>query len=152
MIFLNIARAELLPEFLEHRLQQFRGRHGNRSKLRLTPRAFNQSVLADILVPLCIRALHRQACEPCYCFTPSCQNKNEYTSVNSSICLVSGFPAPCPAFDSIRNNIGRVWLAPFFASSCISAAIFFACIGSTRVSVSAVINKIAGYSVPAFTR
>jgi hypothetical protein len=48
-----------------------------------------------------------------YSLTPNCQNKNEYTSVNSSICLVTGLPAPCPAFDSMRNKIGRVWLLPF---------------------------------------
>lgn len=28
--------------------------------------------------------------------------------MNSSICLVTGFPAPCPALLSIRNKIGRV--------------------------------------------
>jgi hypothetical protein len=48
-----------------------------------------------------------------YSLTPNCQNKNEYMSVNSSICLVTGFPAPCPAFDSMRNRIGRAWLLPF---------------------------------------
>lgn len=83
--------------------------------------------------------------------TPNCQNKNSYISVNSSICFVTGFPAPCPAFDSIRNKIGRVRLPPLAAEACIKAAIFFACIGSTLVSVSAVINKTAGYSTPAFT-
>ena len=64
-------------------------------------------------------------------FTPNCQNKNAYTSVNSSICFVTGFPAPCPAFDSMRNKIGRVLLVPFAAEACINAAIFFACMGST---------------------
>src|SRR5215472_11177577 len=84
-------------------------------------------------------------------FIPNCQNRNEYTSVPSSICLVTGLPAPCPAFDSILSRTGRVLLIPFFASACISAVIFFACMGSTRVSLSAVMNRIAGYSTPAFT-
>ena len=42
-------------------------------------------------------------------------------------------------------------LRPFAASACISAAIFFACMGSTRLSLSAVMNRIAGYSAPGFT-
>ena len=33
----------------------------------------------------------------------------------------------------------------------VRLGIFFACMGSTRVSVSAVINKTAGYSTPDFT-
>src|SRR6185437_13302449 len=77
-------------------------------------------------------------------FMPSCQNKNEKMSVRSSTCLEIGFPAPCPALLSMRNRMGRSRLSPLAASDCISAAIFLACMGSTRVSVSAVMNKIAG--------
>src|SRR3979411_1523470 len=55
---------------------------------------------------------------PRYGFTPNCQNKNEYTSVNSSICLVTGLPAPWPAFVSILNKIGRSRLVAFFCSVC----------------------------------
>src|ERR1700682_1575069 len=79
-------------------------------------------------------------------FTPNCQNRNEYMSVFSSICLVTGLPCPWPALVSMRSRIGFCWLAPFLASDCMSAAIFLACMGSTRVSVSPVIKRIAGYS------
>src|ERR1022692_5114972 len=74
-----------------------------------------------------------------YGFSPNCQNKNEYISVLSSICLARGLPWPCPALVSMRNRMGLFLLAPFLASACISAAIFLACMGSTRVSVSPVI-------------
>src|SRR5260370_42671866 len=49
---------------------------------------------------------------PRYGFTPNCQNKNEYTSVNSSICLVTGLPAPWPALVSILSKVGRFRRGP----------------------------------------
>src|ERR1700674_725630 len=79
-----------------------------------------------------------------YGVTPSCQNRNEYISVLFSICLVTGLPWPWPALVSMRSKIGLVRLAPFFASACIRAAIFLACMGSTRVSVSPVMKRQIG--------
>src|SRR4029077_2785415 len=81
-------------------------------------------------------------------FTPNCQNRNEYISVLSSICLVTGLPCPWPALVSMRNRIGFRWLAPFLASDCMSAAIFLACMGSTRVSVFPLIKRMGGISLP----
>src|SRR5438067_5317039 len=64
------------------------------------------------------------------------------TSVWSSICLVIGLPWPWPALVSILNRIGRSRLCPLAAWACINAAIFFACMGSTRLSLSAVMNNL----------
>jgi len=62
---------------------------------------------------LCYSVVDSLRPQPRYGFTPNCQNKNEYRSVNSSICLVTGLPAPWPALVSILNKIGRSRLVPF---------------------------------------
>src|SRR5438067_465073 len=66
--------------------------------------------------------------------TPSCQNRKLQTSVASSSCLLRGLPWPCPADVSTRNRIG----ADEAVEAWRRAAILRACIGSTRLSPSAV--------------
>src|SRR6185437_12159848 len=80
--------------------------------------------------------------------TLSSKSRNASSSVSSSATFVIGFPAPCPALVSTRRRIG---LDASPCASCIRAAIFRACIGSTRESLSAVVKSIAGYFVPSTT-
>src|SRR2546422_5915266 len=75
---------------------------------------------------------------------PSCHARNDQVSVASSICFASGLPMPCPALVSVRRRTGRpeeVW-------ACSRAAILRACIGSTRLSLSAVVTRTAGEGGP----
>src|SRR6185503_10364551 len=73
---------------------------------------------------------------------PSRQAKNEYWSARSSTCLSSGLPTPCPASRSTRSNTTAS--GSFAVTLCMSAVILRACIGSTRLSPSAVVNSTAG--------
>src|SRR5581483_468627 len=75
-------------------------------------------------------------------FTPNCQKRNEYISVFSSTNFEMGLPAPWPALGSMRSRMGRS--GPLAASFCSRAAIFLACMGSTRVSLSAVMKSTDG--------
>src|ERR1700683_4029501 len=80
-------------------------------------------------------------------FTPTSANKNCSTSVSSSMILLTGRPSLWPNFVSYISRIG---LSPPCAA-CISAAIFRACSGATRVSLSPVRKSTAGYFVPRTT-
>ena len=73
--------------------------------------------------------------------------RGEVTTVERAVSLLGFEAAPWNARDSIRNSTGNADAV----AACNRAAILRACIGSTRVSLSAVASNTAGYAVPSCT-
>src|SRR5438876_10368519 len=79
---------------------------------------------------------------------PVRQARNAYWSARSSTCLSSGLPMPWPASRSTRRSTTASGSS---LCACNKAAIFRACIGSTRLSPSPVVDGTGGYRTPART-